>query len=123
MYHDFICRVHHLHANPNYSHTIQKCCDYIELSLEQKIRVEDLAALCGYMEHSLTEKRKKETGQSLNSYIRRAKIDRVRVMLASTELSVREITGRLAFSSVNYFIQCFREITGCTPAAYPSRFK
>ena len=42
MYHDFIYRVHRLHANPNYSPAIQKCCDYIELSLERKIRIADL---------------------------------------------------------------------------------
>ena len=48
MYHDFIYRVHRLHANPNYSPAIQKCCDYIELSLERKIRIADLAALTGY---------------------------------------------------------------------------
>ena len=35
MYHDFIFRVHHLHVNPSYSPAIQKCCDYIELSLDK----------------------------------------------------------------------------------------
>ena len=123
MYHDFIYRVHHLHANPNYSQAVQKCCDYIELSLERKIRAEDLAALCGYSEYYLTEKFKKETGQSLNSYIRYAKIEQAKVLLESTELSVREIAGKLAFNTVNYFIQSFRETTGYTPAQYRGRFK
>ena len=123
MYHDFIYRVHHLHANPNYSQAVQKCCDYIELSLERKIRAEDLAALCGYSEYYLTEKFKKETGQSLNSYIRYAKIERAKVLLESTELSVREIAGKLAFNTVHYFIQSFRETTGYTPAQYRGRFK
>ena len=102
---------------------MQKCCDYIELSLERKIRAEDLAALCGYSEYYLTEKFKKETGQSLNSYIRYAKIERAKVLLESTELSVREIAGKLAFNTVNYFIQSFRETTGYTPAQYRGRFK
>ena len=50
MYHDFVYRVHHLRVNPDYSHAIQKCCDYIELSLDRKIRIADLAALVGYTE-------------------------------------------------------------------------
>ena len=73
MYHDFIYRVHHLRSNPGYSHAIQKCCDYIELSLDRKIRVSDLAALVGYTEYYLTEKFKKETGVPVSQYIRFAK--------------------------------------------------
>ena len=123
MYHDFIYRVHHLRVNPNYSHAIQKCCDYIELSLDRKIRTEDLAALVGYTEYYLTEKFKKETGQSLSSYIRYAKVERAKVLLENTELSIREISEQLAFNTVNYFIQSFRDTTGYSPAQYRKRFR
>ena len=123
MYHDFVYRVHHLRVNPDYSHAVQKCCDYIELSLDRRIRVADLAALCGYTEYYLSEKFKKETGQSVNSYIRCAKIERAKVLLESTELSVSEIADKLAFNTVNYFIQSFRETTGYTPAQYRARFR
>ena len=123
MYHDFIYRVHHLRTNPNCSHAIQKCCDYIELSLERKIRTRDLAALVGYTEYYLTEKFKQETGQSVSSYIRYAKVERAKVLLESTELSIREISERLAFNTVNYFIQCFRTTAGYTPAQYRKRFR
>ena len=118
MYHDFIYRVHYLHANPNYSHAIQKCCDYIELSLDRKIRTADLAGLVGYTEYYLTEKFKKETGQSVSEYIRRMKIERAKILLRSTQMSVQEISDKLAFNTPNYFIQCFREQEGMTPAAY-----
>ena len=123
MYHDFIYRVHHLHVNPDYSHAIQKCCDYIQLSLDRKIRTEDLAALVGYTEYYLTEKFKKETGQSLSSYIRYAKVERAKVLLESSELSIREIAEQLAFNTVNYFIQSFRDTTGYSPAQYRKRFR
>ena len=123
MYHDFIYRVHHLRVNPDYSHAIQKCCDYIELSLDRKIRTADLAALVGYSEYYLTEKFRKETGQSISSYIRYAKVERAKVLLESTELSVKELAERLAFNTVNYFIQCFRDTTGYTPAQYRKRFR
>jgi len=122
MYHDFIYRVHHLRTNPNYSHAIQKCCDYIELSLDRKIRIADLASLVGYTEYYLTEKFKKETGQSVSSYIRYVKVERAKVLLETSDLSVREIADRLAFNTVNYFIQSFRETTGYTPKQYRARF-
>lgn len=122
MYHDFIYRVHHLHVNPHYSHAVQKCCDYIELSLDRRIRTADLAALVGYTEYYLTEKFKKETGQSVSSYIRYAKVERAKLLLESTELSIKEIADQLAFNTVNYFIQSFRDTTGYTPAQYRKRF-
>ncbi|MBQ8074640.1 MAG: helix-turn-helix domain-containing protein [Oscillospiraceae bacterium] len=123
MYHDFIYRVHHLRTNPNYSHAIQKCCDYIELSLDRKIRTADLAALVGYTEYYLTEKFKKETGQSVSSYIRYAKVERAKVLLETSDLSIKDIADRLAFNTVNYFIQSFRDTTGYTPAQYRKRFQ
>ncbi|MBQ5952395.1 MAG: AraC family transcriptional regulator [Lachnospiraceae bacterium] len=121
MYHDFIYRVHHMRSNPNYSHAVQKCCDYIELSLDRRIRISDLAALVGYTDYYLTEKFKKETGKSISSYIRDAKIARAKVILQSTDLSVAEISDRLAFNTPNYFIHCFRSVEGCTPAQYRKR--
>ena len=123
MYHDFIYRVHHLRTNPNYSHAIQKCCDYIELSLDRKIRTADLAALVGYTEYYLTEKFKKETGQSVSSYIRFVKVERAKLLLETTDLTVRAIAESLSFNTVNYFIQSFRDTTGYTPMQYRERFK
>ena len=123
MYHDFIYRVHHLNSNPDYSPAIQKCCDYIELSLDKRIRISDLAALTGYTEYYLTEKFKKETGVPLFLYIRYAKIERARVLLESTDLRIREIAERLAFNTVNYFIQSFRDTAGCTPAQYRKKHR
>ena len=118
MYHDFVYRVLHLRINPDCSHAIQKCCDYIELSLERKIRMADLAMFVGYIEYYPTEKFKKETGVSVSQYVHFAKVERARVLLESTDMSVREIAERLAYNTVNYFIQSFRDVAGCTPAQY-----
>ena len=123
MYHDFICRVHYLHANPNYSHAVAKCCDYIELSLDRKVRAADLAALVGYTEYYLTEKFRKETGQTVSEYIRRMKIERAKILLRSTSLSIQQISEQLAFNTPNYFIRCFREQMGMTPAAYKKNIR
>ena len=123
MYHDFIYRVHRLRSNPNCSTAIQKCCDYIELSLDKHISISDLAALVGYTDYYLTEKFKKETGVPLFLYIRYAKIERAKVYLESSDLPVKEIAEQLAFNTPNYFIKCFHEVTGYSPAQYRKQFK
>ena len=118
MYQDFIYRVHQVRSNPGLSHAIQKCCDYIELNLDRKIRASDLAALVGYTDYYLTEKFKKETGMSVSTYIRFAKIERAKVLLETTNFAVNEIADKLAFNTPNYFIQSFQAVTGVTPAKY-----
>ena len=62
MYEDFVLRVRKCRTNPNLSRAIQKCCDYIEMHLEEKIRAKDLADWVGYTEYYLTRKFKDETG-------------------------------------------------------------
>ena len=118
MYHDFIHKVHQLRVNPGMSHAIQKCCGYIELNLASRIRAFDLAALVGYTEYYLTVKFKKETGMSVSSYVRAARVERAKLMLRSGDLSVKEIADALSFNTPGYFIQNFREVTGLTPAEY-----
>ena len=123
MYHDFIYRVHYARSNPNHSHVVQKCCDYIDLNTNRRLNAKDLASLVGYTEYYLTDKFKKETGISLSNYIRNAKISRAKILLTSTSLPVSEISDQLAFNTPNYFIQCFRKCEGCTPAQYRKKNK
>ncbi|MCM1542978.1 MAG: AraC family transcriptional regulator [Blautia sp.] len=118
MYDDFIHRVHRCRANPDYSLAVQKCCDYLELNLDKKISVEELAALTGYSDYYLTTKFKKETGFSIAEYRKVIKVQRARTLLLYTDKSVQQIAGELAFNTPNYFIQSFREVEGCTPAQY-----
>ena len=118
MYHDFILRVHKLHRNPAYSSAINKCCDYIEINRDKKIEVEDLATLVGYTSYYLTEKFKKEVGVSLNTYIKKVKVERAKTLLETTDLPVCEVAEKTAFNTPNYFIQVFRELTGETPVQY-----
>lgn len=118
MYDDFIHRVHRCRTNPRYSPMVQKCVDYIDLHLEQKIQAADLAAQLGYDDYYITRRFKRETGYSLTNYIKFAKIERAKVLLQSTRLTVQQIDDGLGFTTRSYFIQCFKAVTGRTPTAW-----
>ena len=118
MYDDFIQRVHKHRTNPNLSPQIQKCVDYIEMNLDKKIVAADLATLVGYTEYYLTHKFKEESGLSVTNYTKFAKIERAKVLLKSTEMSVREISEQLGFVTRNYFSRVFQEVTGKTPVEF-----
>lgn len=118
MYDDFIHRVHDCRVNPQYSKPIQECCDYIELYVEDKLGIAELAARVGYTEYYLSRKFKEETGVSLNNYIKFAKVERAKFLLSSTDTSIQEISNRLGFCSRSYFGSTFQKIVGCSPADY-----
>lgn len=121
MYDDFIRRVHRCRKDPARSDAVQRCCDYIEMNLGEKLRASDLAGLVGYSEYYITRKFKEETGFFINDYIKLARMERAKLLLQSTELSILEIAGQLGFATRSYFSQAFREVTGMTPTQFRER--
>ncbi|HJD20353.1 MAG TPA: AraC family transcriptional regulator [Candidatus Gemmiger faecigallinarum] len=118
MYNDFIHRVHRCRENPKVSAPIQKCIDYIELHLDRRILASELAALIGYSEYYVTRKFKEETGYFINDYIKFAKVERAKILLANAERDIADVAEMLGFGSQSYFGQIFKEVTGSTPAVY-----
>lgn len=118
LYEDFIRRVHACRTNPDLSKQIQVCCDYIELNVEEKFTISDLAERAGYSEYYLSRKFKEETGVSLNNYINIAKAERAKLLLTITNDGIQEIADRLHFCSRSYFSKAFRRFTGVSPAKY-----
>ncbi len=118
MYDDFVRRVHKCRTNPSYSRPVQQCIDYIELHLTSHIRAADLAALVGYGEYYITRRFKQETGYSVNDYLKFARIERAKVLLTSADEPLQQIAGQLGFATRSYLSQCFKQVTGQTPAEY-----
>lgn len=118
MYGDFVHRVHKCRTNPKLSPVVQKCVDYIEMHLNERIRAADLAAVAGYSEYYTTQRFRKETGFSINDYIKFAKVERAKTLLRNTEQDVREIADALGFSSRSHFSQSFKQVTGQSPADF-----
>lgn len=118
MYDDFIHLVHKGHANPNLSVHIQNCCDYIDLHVEDKLTLSEIARTIGYVDYYLSRKFKMETGMSINDYIKNAKIERAKTLLLATDRSIQEICDQLNFGSRSFFAETFKEITGIPPAAF-----
>ncbi len=118
MYADFIETVHNRKNKQLYSPPVQSCCDYIDTHLESQIDLETLARRVGYSEYYLSRKFKTETGKSLNEYIRTARIDRAKILLATTEMSIQSISDRLCFGNRSFFADTFRKTVGMPPAEY-----
>lgn len=123
MYGDFIYRVHKCRQNPEVSVPVQTCCDYITMHITEKFDIQKLADMVGYTEYYLSRKFKKETGVSINSFIKSAKIEHARTMLSTTGDSIQEISEQLNFCSRSYFADTFQKETGMSPSEYREKYR
>jgi len=118
MYEDFIFRVRKQRTSPSVSAPIRSCRDYIELHATQELKLCNLAQQVGYSEYYLSRKFKKEMGISISTYIKTIRVERSKLILATTNTPIHQIAVDLHFASSSHFAEVFREITGQTPQQY-----
>ena len=63
---------------------------------------------------------KKETGTTINDFIRQERINFAKRLLKQTNLPVTMIAQNVGYNSMAYFSSTFRALTGCTPREYRS---
>lgn len=100
------------------SEDIKRCILYMEENYTRKVTLAELAELihmtpnyfCGYF--------KRITGVSPFTQLNEIRIRSAAELLEKSEISVNAAAEACGFENVNYFIKRFKEIKGCTPAAY-----
>ena len=60
---------------------------------------------------------------SAKQYILNKIMDEAKKQLIYTDISISDLSFELHFSTVSYFVRCFRQSTGETPLAYRSIYK
>ncbi|MDN5315122.1 MAG: hypothetical protein PWP10_3872 [Clostridiales bacterium] len=97
---------------------VQDCTNYIQKNIYSDIQAEDIAEHIGMSTNYTSQKFKQELGESINNYVKRAKIDEARALLQYSDLSLTEISERLGFSSQSFFTSVFKKQTGMTPRQF-----
>ncbi len=118
MYETFVTRVQKAKKGSKFSPAISGAMEYIRTHVMEKVSLEEMARELGYSDYYLSSKFKKETGSTLNQYIRQEKIEVAKEMLMDGRLDAADISERLCFSSPSYFGATFKQITGMTPNEY-----
>lgn len=116
---DFITRVHQKRfADKALSLEILHCQEYIRLHIEENLSLARLAAHFHYTVYYFSRKFKEECKISITDYIKQQKTERAKLLLKTTQLSVKEISEKLSFESVNTFCTVFKKCTGMSPTAF-----
>ncbi len=85
------------------------------------LTIEDICKKTAYSKAYLFRIFKAKTGKTIMAYFTELKIKQAKQLLRENDLSVKEISEKLAFSTPDYFTKTFKRITRLTPLAYKKR--
>lgn len=91
---------------------------FIQTNIDSEITLLRLSNITGYSPDYLSDIFKKETGESFKTYLNRAKLERIRVLLNDESLSIDEIVSKLSFCTRSYFNRFIKRETGLTPKQF-----
>ncbi len=95
---------------------IQKLLNYINDNIgDSNLGVEELAAHLNLSRSQLYRKVKALTGQTVNEFIRRIRLERAKQILEKGSSSISEACYSVGFASPSYFSKCFKAHFGILP--------
>lgn len=92
--------------------------EYIQKHIPEKIAVEDMCAYFGMKRTSFYTYTKEVLGESIMTYIRKARIEMAKKLLLESDISLQEISEATGFEDYNYFLRSFKRETGYTCISY-----
>ena len=100
---------------------IQKVLSFINENMsDSDLSVELLAAELNLSRSQLYRKIKTLTGQTVNEFLRKIRLQRAKQLLESGSANVSEVCYKVGFSSPSYFTKCFKAHFGMLPTEIES---
>lgn len=100
---------------------LQLAQQYIEQHLDQRLAVEDVAAVTGLSTFHFTRVFKKATGKTPHQYVLERRIAVAQMSVGHTTRPLNEISAELGFRNASHFSAVFLEHTGMTPSEFRRR--
>jgi LacI family transcriptional regulator len=98
--------------------TVVAAIAYIDAKLGSKIMIDDVARAAGVSRSGLERRFSQVLGVSPALYLTRVRLDRVKHLLSSTDMTIAEISDHCGFSTPEYMTAVFREQSATTPLRY-----
>jgi AraC-like DNA-binding protein len=97
---------------------IYSAISYFDHFYKDPISIDDLSSRLGVSISCLIDRFKKETGKTPNAYLCDLRVQKAKRLLRSQQHTIGEVAEMVGIPDANYFVKCFRKITGTTPSAY-----
>lgn len=112
---DGLCRVLKNKRKTYKDHVISSVQKYINSHLEDRLTLNEVAAVFGLSPNYLSALFKKSCGIGFSEYITQKKISFAKTLLLEEGLKVYEVANRLGFESAFYFSKVFKKVEGMSP--------
>lgn len=99
-------------------HQINAAKDYIENHLGENLSLEKVASKLFLSPGYFSRLFKQKTGQTFSDYLACRRVDRAKILLATSDLQVSEIAKQIGYAEPNSFTRLFRSRAGVSPSQY-----
>lgn len=96
--------------------------EYIEKNVQEKIAVDQLAAIISLSRRNLERRFKKATSNTVVEYIQRVKIEAAKKNLEMNRKNINEVMYDAGYSDSKSFRHVFKKITGLSPIDYRNKY-
>lgn len=103
-----------IQLDPNLS----KAVDYMRANLQETLEFEDILRQQGLGRRALENHFKKRFGECPMKYLRTLRLEKVKLLLETTDLSVTEIGWQCGLGDINYLCRLFRQISHLSPLQF-----
>jgi transcriptional regulator GlxA family with amidase domain len=106
-------------------HTDERIADvqaYLRNHLAEPVDLQQLAARFAMSSRTLIRRFKAATGETPMAWLQKLRVDKAKMLLESSNLSVEQLTRAIGYEDVSSFRKLFQQYTRMTPKAYRSQF-
>ena len=97
---------------------LRRVIDYIEAHLAEDLSIATLAGIANRSLHHFSEAFRQSTGVPPHRFVLFRRLERAKVLLLSTDMTIIQIAFAVGFSSQSHFALKFREMTGVPPQRF-----
>lgn len=101
---------------------VQRAQEYIDQNIQEKITIDELAALVSIGRRSFERRFKLATNNSVLEYINRVKIEFAKRSFESSRKNLSEVMYDVGYTDTKAFRSIFKKITGLTPIEYRNKY-
>ncbi|MDO5425101.1 MAG: AraC family transcriptional regulator [Eubacteriales bacterium] len=106
-----------------YLEAVMKACDYMNHHYQEKLKLEEVAALVGFSKYHFLRIFKQCVNMTFYEYLNRRRIQCAEGLLYGTEMSVTDVAMNAGFSSMSAFDRAFKAAKGCSPSEYREKIR
>lgn len=115
---DGLCEILKNRRKTYKDHVVTNVQKYINSHIEERLTLNDVAAVFGLSSNYLSALFKKTCNIGFSEYITQRKIARAKTLLLEQDMKIYEVADNLGFESAFYFSKVFKKVEGISPREY-----